>query len=33
MKAPFDSATGTIVSGLLLTAVLYVLVRQIVLGG
>jgi hypothetical protein len=33
MKVPFDTATGTIICGLLLTVVLYVLVRQLVTGG
>lgn len=33
MKVPFDTATGTIVCGLLLTLVLYLLVRQLVAGG
>lgn len=33
MKVPFDTATGTIVCGLLLTMVLYLLVRQLVSGG
>jgi hypothetical protein len=33
MKVPFDTATGTIICGLLLTMVLYVLVRQLVAGG
>jgi hypothetical protein len=33
MKVPFDTATGTIICGLLLTVVLYVLVRQLVAGG
>lgn len=33
MKMPFDTATGTIFAGLLLTLVLYLIVRQLVLGG
>jgi hypothetical protein len=33
MKVPFDTATGTIITGLLLTLVLYLLVRQLVIGG
>jgi hypothetical protein len=33
MKVPFDTATGTIICGLLLTLVLYLLVRQLVSGG
>lgn len=33
MKVPFDTATGTIVTGLLLTLVLYLVVRQLVIGG
>lgn len=33
MKMPFDTAAGTILSGLLLTLVLYLIVRQLVIGG
>jgi hypothetical protein len=33
MKVPFDTATGTIICGLLLTMVLYVRVRHLVAGG
>lgn len=33
MKVPFDTATGTIITGLLLTLVLYLVVRQLVIGG
>lgn len=33
MKVPFDTATGTIITGLLLTLVLYLVVRQLVSGG
>ena len=33
MKVPLDTATGTIITGLLLTLVLYLLVRQLVIGG
>jgi len=32
MKNPLDSITGTIVSGLVLTVILYVFVRQFLLG-
>ena len=31
MKSPLDTATGTIVCGLLLTLLLYCIVRQLVL--
>jgi hypothetical protein len=33
MKVPFDTATGTIICGLLLTLALYLVVRQLVSGG
>ncbi len=33
MKTPLDTATGTIVTGLALTLVLYLVVRRLVLGG
>lgn len=33
MKVPFDTASGTIICGLLLTVVLFLLVRQLVAGG
>lgn len=33
MRSPFDSAGGTILAGLLLTLVLYGLVRLLVAGG
>lgn len=33
MRAPFDTATGTILCGLILTQVLYVIVRYLVSGG
>ena len=33
MKSPFDTAVGTIISGILLTFVLYFIVRQLVIGG
>jgi len=33
MKTPFDTATGTIVLGLLLTLGLFLIVRWLVLGG
>lgn len=33
MKMPLDTATGTILCGLLLTLVLYLVVRQLVIGG
>ena len=33
MKVPFDTATGTIIAGLLLTLVLYLVVLQLVIGG
>jgi hypothetical protein len=32
MKNPLDSITGTIVSGLVLTVILYLFVRQFLLG-
>lgn len=32
MKTPLDTATGTIVMGLVLTLVLYLVVRRLVLG-
>jgi len=32
MKNPLDSITGTIVSGLVLTVILYVFVRQFLIG-
>ena len=32
MKNPLDSITGTIVSGLVLTVILYMFVRQFLLG-
>ncbi len=32
MKTPFDTATGTIVLGMVLTMVLYLIVRKLVLG-
>lgn len=32
MKTPFDTATGTILMGLILTFVLFILVRLLVLG-
>lgn len=32
MKLPFDTVAGTILCGLLLTLVLYLLVRQVVMG-
>jgi hypothetical protein len=33
MKTPFDTATGTVALGLLLTLTLYLIVRRLVLGG
>lgn len=33
MKTPLDTATGTIALGLLLTLVLFLIVRRLVLGG
>jgi hypothetical protein len=33
MKLPFDTVAGTILCGLLLTLILYLLVRHIVMGG
>lgn len=33
MKTPFDTATGTILIGLMLTLALFILVRLLVLGG
>jgi hypothetical protein len=32
MKNPLDSITGTIISGLVLTVILYLFVRQFLLG-
>jgi hypothetical protein len=32
MKLPFDTVAGTILCGLLLTLVLYLLIRQVVMG-
>jgi len=32
MKLPFDTVAGTILCGLLLTLILYLLVRQVVMG-
>jgi hypothetical protein len=33
MKNPLDSITGTIVSGLILTVILYYVVRNFLIGG
>lgn len=33
MKTPFDTATGTIVLGLLLTLILFFIVRSLVVAG
>lgn len=33
MKTPYDTATGTIVMGLVLTLVLFFIVRSLVIGG
>jgi len=33
MKTPFDTATGTIALGMLLTLVLFLIARWLVLGG
>jgi hypothetical protein len=32
MKLPFDTVAGTILCGLLLTLILYLLIRQVVMG-
>ncbi len=33
MKTPFDTATGTILMGLAVTLILFLIVRRLVLGG